>query len=380
MLDAFFTRAGKSALNVIRTACDESVRQKNPQIGTEHLLLGIAREPEDLASKALASMRIDAGNTQVEVDQYWRDKEVSEVSPSLGSRYSQRLLGRLCVHDGLNGNTQAFSEMCVKALLKAEDYMRFFGHTEIEPAHILLGLLDLRESDAGAIKVFEEMSANLTFLRRQVIHLLASRVTATNKVIGLKNAVIAGLKDLVDKHDCSLQLVSQLSEKSKITKRLPGRGEILHMVCIGYLADFFYNQIAFQRYMLEDTIALLGQRSGSLDREATAAIVESSAQFMRAEVRATIEHLWSHEYRLIEQMLDEAEYDVIGSVIEDLWWAQSEEIVLDQSFASALQDHRRSQILSLQKRRIEVTQRLFKLKQRLDDTVRQTFEKRSIPA
>jgi hypothetical protein len=379
MLDAFFNRASKSLLSVVRTAYEESQRQKNPEIGTEHLLLAIAREPEDLASRALASMKIDAGSTQLEVDQYWREREVPDLDPSLGARYSKPLLKRICAQ----GNSDCFqphlSDIAVQALLKAEDYSRFLGQDRIECAHLLLGILELRE--AGAIKIFEQMSANLTFLRRQVIHLLAQDSSSQIKVISLKVAVINGLKELVDKHESSLQLVAKLAERSaSILRRLPSRSEILHMVCIGYLSDFLYTQVAFQRYILEETLILLGQRSGPLDQEISAAIVETSAQNLRAEVRATIEYLWSHEYRLIEQMLDEAEYDVIGSVIEDLWWTQSEEIILDKSYASAQEDHRRSQILSLQKRRIEVTQRLAKLKARLDETVRSTFEKRSISA
>jgi len=379
MLDAFFNRATDNLLSVVRTAYEESVRQKNPEIGTEHLLLAIAREPEDLAARALATMKIDAGSTQLEVDQYWREREVPELDPSLGARYSKGLLNRVCSHEVVDSFQPHLSDIAVQALLKAEDYSRLLGENRIECAHLLLGILELRE--AGAIKIFEQMSANLTFLRRQVIHLLAQKASGQTKVVTLKGAVINGLKELVDKHESSLQLVAKLAERSaSILRRLPGRSEILHMVCIGYLSDFLYTQVAFQRYVLEETLTLLSQRSGSLDQEISAAIVETSAQNLRAEVRATIEYLWSHEYRLIEQMLDEAEYDVIGSIIEDLWWTQSEEIILDKSYASALEDHRRPQILSLQKRRIEVTQRLARLKARLDETVRSTFEKRSISA
>jgi ATP-dependent Clp protease ATP-binding subunit ClpA len=379
MLDAFFNRATETLLRVIRMASEEAVRQKNPEIGTEHLLLGIAREPTDLASRALASMKIDAGSTQTEVDQYWRQKDISAPDPSLAARCSEPALSRACGRTEASLLAPLLSETAVWTLLKAEDYSRFLGQERVECAHLLLGILDLRE--AGAIRIFEQLSANLTFLRRQVIHLLARESSSQESVIKLKTAVVTGLKELVDKHESSLQLLAKLAERSNThLRRLPSRGEILHLVCMGYLADFLYTQVAFQRYLLEETMALLNQRAGSLGQEISAAIVETGAQNLRADVRATIEYLWSHEYRLIDQMLDEAEHDVIGSIIEDLWWTQSEEIVLDKSYGSALEDHRRAQILSLQKRRIEVTQRLAKLKNRLDETVRQTFEKRSIPA
>src|SRR5258708_6244355 len=132
MLDAFFNRASKSLLSVVRTAYEESQRQKNPEIGTEHLLLAIAREPEDLASRALASMKIDAGSTQLEVDQYWREREVPDLDPSLGARYSKPLLNRICAQ----GNSDCFqphlSDIAVQTLLKAEDYSRFLGQDRIE--------------------------------------------------------------------------------------------------------------------------------------------------------------------------------------------------------------------------------------------------------
>ena len=94
----------------------------------------------------------------------------------------------------------------------------------------------------------------------------------------------------------------------------------------------------------------------------------------------TIEHIWCNQYRLQTRLLDEAEHDLIGSVIEDLWWTQSEEIALHTSYEEALADHRRKEIFGLQKRRIELSQRLTKLRYRLEDTVRQCFVKHSISA
>jgi hypothetical protein len=379
MLDAFFNKAGGNLRHVLRVACEEATAQKHPQIGTEHLLLAILREPVDLASRGLASMKIDASNTKVEADQYWRGRETAESEPTLGTRYSKQALGRLCLGAEVLSQQIVLSETAVQALLKAEDYARYLGQSEISCAHLLLGILDMPK--AAATIIFEQFAANLTFLRRQVLHLLAQEGAACNKVANLKTAIIGGLKELVDKHESSLVLVDKLSEKSGVNvRRLPNRGEILHMVCIGYLADFLCTQVVFQRYLLEETLLLLSARVGNLNQEIWAEIVESGAKNLRADVRSTVEFLWSHEYRHIGQMLDEAEYDVICSVIEDLWWAQSEEIVLDQSYAAALEDHRRSQILSLQKRRIEVTQRLSKLSERLDQTIRQTFERRSLPA
>jgi hypothetical protein len=379
MLDRCFNRAEESLLRVVRNAVEESSRQKSNRVGTEHLLFGLAREPETIAGQALASMKIDAGTTQVEVEQYLRLKELSDEEPKLSMRRSQAVVHRLLPQGQPSQAKPFLSEMAIRALLRAEEYSYYFGHERVEPAHLLLGILDLRE--AGATKIFEELSANLTYLRRQVMRLLAREISTSPQVADLRTAVVQGLKELVDRHDASLSVVAELSSKSgRMLKNLPSRSELLHMVCVAYLGDFLYTQVAFQRYLLEETLALMTSRAGPLDKETSAAVVACSAQNVRAQVRAAMEYLWSHEFRLIHQMFDDAEHDLIGSVIEDLWWAQSEEMALDESFASALEDHRRTQLLNLQKRRIEIAHRLTKLKSRLDETLRQCFLKRSVSA
>ena len=151
--------------------------------------------------------------------------------------------------------------MAVQALLQAEAYSHYFGQEQIEPAHLLLGILDLPE--AGATKVFEELSANLAFLRRQIMQLTARQMCPAVSVPKLGVAVIEGLKELASKHKASLSMVANLAEKSNSPlQELPKRGAILHMVCVAHLGEFLYTQVTFQRYLLEETLALLNQRTG----------------------------------------------------------------------------------------------------------------------
>ena len=116
-----------------------------------------------------------------------------------------------------------------------------------------------------------------------------------------------------------------------------------------------------------------------MGQELTASVISKAAQNIREEVRSAFEYMLSNEYRLFNQMMDEAEYDEIGAVIEELWWTQGEEIALHKLFIEALDDHRRQQMLGLQKRRIEISDRLGRLKGKLNDTVRACFERRSVP-
>src|SRR5262249_51526275 len=131
---------------------------------------------------------------------------------------------------------------------------------------------------------------------------------------------------------------------------VPDDNQIVHMALVSYIPDFLYAQVAYQRYLLQQSIHRLMERTGPLDQELSASIISSAAQNLRREVRETIEYLWSHEYRIFTQVLDDAEHDLIGSVIEDLWWTESEELALEELFDKAMEDHRRKQVLSLQKR------------------------------
>lgn len=380
MFDSIFDRAGESLVKVVRGAIQEKSRLQNRYVCTEHLLLAITRDSTNLAARALATMKIDADSAQKEVDKQLKEKSGSEPFREEQPEFKiQRGASIDFTPTADESQMPDFSDPAMQALARAEDYSVFFGQETIEPEHLLLGLMDLQQ--AGACKVFEELSANLTFLRRQVMKLMAREFSVSKEVPSLRIALTLGLRRLVEKYQDAVNHLNILAMRSRqrITN-LPTRKDIVHMVCIGYMADLLLTQVAFQRYLLEETMQVLVQRTGTLDKEVTASIVSTGAQNLRLEVRSTIEYLWSHEYRRLTHMLDEAEHDLIGSVIEDLWWAQSEEIALGCLFTEALDDHRRKHVLNLQKRRVEISQRLSKLRGRLDDTLRQCFVKRSIPA
>jgi len=270
------------------------------------------------------------------------------------------------------------SDLMVQALHRAYEYSLFFGLQFIMPEHLLLGIMDASESTA--VKIIEEVGGNVDFLRRQIL-LLTSKSLNNEDIPGLKNAVVSGLRELIDKHYRAVSTLQSLSVRSRhALTSLPPRSEIVHMVCVGYFPDFILNQIAFRRYLLEETLAQLYLRVGGLDKELNATIISSAAQSLRAEVKSTIEYMLSNEYRLFNQMLDDAEHDLIGSVVEDLWWAQGEEIALNTLFTEALDDYGRENMINLQERRLEITQRLAKLRTRLDETIRHCFVKRSVSA
>ncbi len=361
-----FDKYADLTMQVLQEAREECVRLQAPDIGTEHLLVALTDESSGLTAMALSSMGIDRDKVE---------KEARRTAESAGGKK----LGLRSAGDLGTGETAqepGFSDRAVEAIRLAEDHSRFFGQDEVRPEHLLLAIVDLAES-LGA-NILEEMGANLPFLRRRVIHLMAQECSFNQCAPAFKDALVNGLTELISINQGAADSLAALGRRSGATLRhVPDRAEIVHMVCVAYLPELLSTQVAFQRHLLEESVKLLSERTGALDQELTASIVSNAAQHLRSETRATVEFLWCHEYRLFDQLLDDAEHDLIGSVIEDLWWAHSEELALHELFDSALVDHRRKQALTLQKRRIEISQRITKLKDRLAETIRQCFTKRS---
>lgn len=354
MLDKL-CQASQSAL---KTAGDERIRLKSQKIGSEHILLGLVANPESIPSRALL---------------------LTNTRPEMLIKETERLIRATTDNikfanpnsDGDSGLV-TYTKNAALTLEQANRYRRYFGASSVHTEHILLAITD--EKGTPAAQVFEEVSANLTLLRRQAIRLMAKKAYSLQDAPSLQSALLTGINELIEENLLAAHSLAALYTESRAgTIRLPNHREIVHMVMIGYFADFLIVQMAFQRYLLQEMLDALCIRTGAMDQEITAGIVASTAQTLRQEVRAAIDRLWSHEYSLYRQMLDEAEHDLIGSALEDLWWEQSEELALQKLFDEAMDDHLRKHVLSLQKRRMETDQRLKKMHSRLRDTIQQCF-------
>ena len=131
----------------------------------------------------------------------------------------------------------AFSEAFVEAMRRAEDYSGFFSQDEIEPEHLLLGITD--QAASGAVTVLDELSANLIFLRRQIICLMAREAFANSSCGSLRSSIVNGLTELVEKYQRNVQALTDLGNRAGHKRlHLPSRSEIVHMVVITYLSDF----------------------------------------------------------------------------------------------------------------------------------------------
>ncbi len=148
-----FDRFTERARRVIIVAKEEAKRLNHRAVGTEHLLLGIIRDGEGVASKVLESLNINPERVRAEIESaIGRD----ERTPS---------------------EEVAFTPRAKKVLELALDEARRRGHNYIGTEHLLLGLF--REGEGVAARVLEAMGVDLERVRSQVASLLGEEDTAS---------------------------------------------------------------------------------------------------------------------------------------------------------------------------------------------------------
>ncbi|RKN65165.1 ATP-dependent protease ATP-binding subunit ClpC [Paenibacillus ginsengarvi] len=142
-----FGRFTERAQKVLALAQEEAVRLGHNNIGTEHILLGLIREGESIAAKALIALGLSLEKIQDEVES---------------------LIGR--------GQEQpsniAYTPRAKKVIELSMDEARKLGHTYVGTEHILLGLI--REGEGVAARVLNNLGVSLNKARQQVLQLLGS--------------------------------------------------------------------------------------------------------------------------------------------------------------------------------------------------------------
>jgi ATP-dependent Clp protease ATP-binding subunit ClpC len=148
-----FERFTERARRVIILAQEEAKRLNHSAVGTEHILLGIIREGEGVASKVLESLNISPERVR------------AEIEGAIGR-------GERAPHEEV-----AFTPRAKKVLELALDEARRLGHNYIGTEHLLLGLI--REGEGVAARVLEAMGAGLDHVRAQVVYLLGEEGTTS---------------------------------------------------------------------------------------------------------------------------------------------------------------------------------------------------------
>lgn len=145
-----FGRFTERAQKVLALAQEEAVRLGHNNIGTEHVLLGLIREGDGIAAKALLGLGLGSEKIQKEVE---------------------GLIGR--GHE--TAQTIHYTPRAKKVIELSMDEARKLGHSYVGTEHILLGLI--REGEGVAARVLNNLGVSLNKARQQVLQLLGSNET-----------------------------------------------------------------------------------------------------------------------------------------------------------------------------------------------------------
>ncbi|GGJ01312.1 ATP-dependent Clp protease ATP-binding subunit ClpC [Alicyclobacillus cellulosilyticus] len=144
-----YTRFTERAQKVLALAQEEATRMRHPGVGTEHLLLGLVREGEGIAAKALMSLGVTPEKVQSEVEKI--------VGPGQGHTAAM-----------------TYTPRAKKVIELSMDEARKLNHSYVGTEHILLGLI--REGEGVAARVLANLGVSLNKARQQVLQLLGGDV------------------------------------------------------------------------------------------------------------------------------------------------------------------------------------------------------------
>jgi ATP-dependent Clp protease ATP-binding subunit ClpC len=145
MLDRFTDRARR----VVKLAEEEARMLNHNYIGTEHILLGLIREGDGVAARALESLEINLDAVRQQVEQIIGQ---GQHAPSGHIPFTPR--------------AKKVLELSLREAVQ-------LGHDHIGTEHILLGLI--REGDGVAAQVLVKMGADLNRVREQVIQVISDK-------------------------------------------------------------------------------------------------------------------------------------------------------------------------------------------------------------
>lgn len=142
-----FGRFTERAQKVLALSQEEAIRLGHNNIGTEHILLGLIREGDGIAAKALREINLDVDKIQEEVE-----KLIGKGNQPMQS-----------VH---------YTPRAKKVVELSQDEARKLSHSYVGTEHILLGLI--REGEGVAARVLHNLDVSLNKARQQVLQLLGS--------------------------------------------------------------------------------------------------------------------------------------------------------------------------------------------------------------
>jgi ATP-dependent Clp protease ATP-binding subunit ClpC len=174
-----FERFTDRARRVVVLAQEEARMLNHNYIGTEHILLGLVRERDGVAAKALDSLNIRLDAVR---------REVEEIIGQ-GQAVSRG-------HIPFTPRAKKVLELSLREALQ-------LGHNYIGTEHILLGLI--REGEGVAAQVLQKLGADLNRVRQAVIQLLAGYTA------GAEVRKVEGGAEMAEMEEMEEQLGSEIA-------------------------------------------------------------------------------------------------------------------------------------------------------------------------
>ena len=140
-------RFTEKAKHVVSSAREEATRLRSEYVRTEHLLLGLCREQEGIAAKALTNLGVDIEALSREIEQHVQRGNAVVSSDDI-----------------------SFTPRAKKVLELAVEEARRFNHSYIGTEHILLGILD--EGEGVAAQLLKKRKLTLSATKEAVKTLL----------------------------------------------------------------------------------------------------------------------------------------------------------------------------------------------------------------
>ena len=200
-----FERFTDRARRVVVLAQDEARSLEHNYIGTEHILLGLIREGEGVAAKALEMANISLEGVR---------NQVIEIIGK-GENDSKD-------HIPFTPRAKKVLELSMREALQ-------LGHNYIGTEHILLGLI--REGEGVANQVLTNLGADLGSIRQNVIHLLSGYPGASQDETGGETVGVGTGTQKPQKSGSAIldQFGRNLSEAARENKLDPVIGRINEM-------------------------------------------------------------------------------------------------------------------------------------------------------
>ena len=146
-----FKRYTEKAKKVMMIAQEEAMNLNHDYIGTEHILIGLIKEEEGVASQVLKQLGVNA------------DKVIEEVEQLVGKGEYQQV------------DEIAFTPRSKKVLELASQEATQLKNNYIDTEHILLGLI--KEGSGVAIRILSDLEVNLDNVYSEIMKVLMENET-----------------------------------------------------------------------------------------------------------------------------------------------------------------------------------------------------------